>query len=109
MEEQGVHDFFQIPLQCGTFQPLPFTVTGTVNLIGEMLGDELFLSNLTAFVHRLLTAGNGFGDIPFVSLDGDMQPTTTAMFAHSAAREVNDVGQFISPGIKQAAQVAHFF
>lgn len=83
LEEQGDHCFLQLSLQGITFQPLPSPAAGSVNLIGEMLGDELFLRNLTAFVHRLLPAGNGFGDIPIVSLDGDMQPTTT-MSAHSA-------------------------
>ena len=83
LEEQRIHSLLQLPLQSGTFHPQPSPTASTVNLVGEMLGDELFLRNLTAFVHRLLTAGNGFGDIPFVSLDGDMQPTTT-MAAHSA-------------------------
>ena len=85
LEEQRIHGFLQLPLQVGTFHTKPSPATGTVNLVGEMLGDELFLRNLTAFVHRLLTAGNGFGDIPIVSLNGDVQPTTTAVPAHFAA------------------------
>ena len=50
LEEQRIHSLLQLPLQSGTFHPLPFAAADTVNLIGEMLGDELFLRNLTAFV-----------------------------------------------------------
>ncbi len=109
LEEQRIHSLLQLSLQSGTFHPQPSPTASTVNLVGVMLGDELFLRDFTAFVHRLLPAGNGFGDIPIVSLDGDMQPTTTAMSAHSASREVNDVWQFVSPGIKQTTQAANFF
>ena len=73
LEEQRIHSLLQLPLQSGTFHPQPSPTASTVNLVGEMLGDELFLRDLTAFVHRLLTAGNGFGDIPVVSLDSDYE------------------------------------
>ena len=62
LEEQSFHGSLQFLLQGGTFHPKPSPASGTVNLIGEMLGDELFLRDLAAFAHCLLTAGNGFGD-----------------------------------------------
>lgn len=83
LEKQRVHGFLQLSLQSGTFHPQPSPTASTVDFVGEMLGDKLFLRDLTTFVYSLLIAGNGFSDIPIVSLDGDVQPTTI-MAAHSA-------------------------
>ena len=88
LEEQRIHSLLQLPLQSGTFQPLPFPAASTVNLVGEMLGDELFLRDLTTFVHCLLTVGNGFGDIPVVSLDSDYE-----YYLHVTNKKHKDEGE----------------
>lgn len=43
LEEQRIHSLLQLPLQSSTFHPQPSPTASTVNLVGEMLGDELFL------------------------------------------------------------------
>lgn len=88
LEKQRIHGFLQLSLQSGTFHPQPSPTAGTVNLIGEMFDDELFLRNLTAFVHRLLTAENGFGDIPVVSLDSDYE-----YYLHVTNKKHKDEGE----------------
>ena len=88
LEKQRIHGFLQLSLQSGTFHPQPSPTAGTVDFVCEMLGDELFLRNLTAFVHRLLTAGNGFGDIPVVSLDSDYE-----YYLHVTNKKHKDEGE----------------